>query len=280
VVSHELKFRRAFRHLKDIDDLTKGWVNGEHHTTRQETDPEDGRVVVYATAEQPPEDPFSLEIGEFLQSMRSGLDNLAYSLARAFTDPLPDDVAESSEFPIFGDRNRKGNLGGGSRRFHRTTRAGDPKRGSGLYKVRGWAPGAQAVVEGLQPYHRGDAYERSPLWILHELDNINRHRLLHTAFAYGGGFIFDPLKSHNLADIGTGVMETIGGPITTDTLIARIPLQPVDPELEVHIEVQPALDVVFAAGTPIVEHESVYKTLLDIYVHVVGTVVPALTPFL
>jgi hypothetical protein len=29
-----------------------------------------------------------------------------------------------------------------------------------------------------------------------------------------------------------------------------------------------------------VEHESVYKTLLDIYVHVVGTVVPALTPFL
>ncbi len=279
MLSHELKLRRAFRHLKDIDDFTKGRVNGDRHTTRQETDPEDGRVVVYATSEQPAEDPLSLDIGEFLHNIRSGLDNLAYGLASAFTNPLPDDIVESSEFPIFGDRDRQGNLGVGSGRFHET-QGGNPTRRSGLYKIRGWAPDAKTAVEGLQPYHRGNAYETDPLWIIHELDNINKHRLLHTAFAHGGGAGWNPARSRNLAAIGPGVIESIGGPITTDTPIARIPVQPIDPEIEVYVEVQPTLDVAFTQGTPIVEYESVYKTLRDTYVHVVGTVVPALKPYL
>jgi hypothetical protein len=205
--SHELKFRRAFRHLKDVDDLTRGWVKGDHHTTRQETDPKDGRLVVYATAEQPPEVPLSLDIGEFLHNMRSGLDSLAYSLAATNTVPLPDGVAESSEFPIFGNEDRQGHTGVGSSQFHRVTRSGEPVRGSGLYKIRGWAPSAQAVVERLQPYHRG-THTRG---ILHELDRVNKHRLLHTTVAHGTGFTLDPQRCRNLR-IGPGVIESLGGP--------------------------------------------------------------------
>jgi hypothetical protein len=279
MIGHELKFQRAFRHLKDIDAFTKGWVDGDHHTTRQEPDPNDGRIVVYATAEQPGEDPLSLDVGEFLHNMRSGLDNLAFNLAGSFTDPLPQDITESSEFPIFGDRDRQGNLGTGSTRFNRVDGNGNPTRGSGLYKIRGWAPGAQAAVEGLQPYHRGNAYESDPLWVLHELDNINKHRLLHTAFANGTGFTLDPARCRNLT-IGPGQIESLGGAITTDTPIARVPAHPADPQFEMHMEVQPALDVAFAQGTPIVEYESVYKTLRDIYLHVVGTAVPLLNPYL
>jgi hypothetical protein len=40
------------------------------------------------------------------------------------------------------------------------------------------AEGAVTDIERLQPYHRGDNAEKTLLWILHELNRDDKHRLL------------------------------------------------------------------------------------------------------
>jgi hypothetical protein len=103
---HELKMRRAFKHLKDLDFEVKAWVGGDHHSVEYDPDarwegpvppgnpgpdtstyylagslfipgqgpriaPEgvdfgQGTMTAYATAEQPPVDPMGLLIGDVL----------------------------------------------------------------------------------------------------------------------------------------------------------------------------------------------------------------------
>src|SRR5437667_11229671 len=99
-----------------------------------------------------------------------------------FTNPLHDDVAHDSQFPIVGDENRKGASGKGPEMFKGQTN-----------RIRGIDPKAQAIIEGLQPYQTGAAWRRHPLWLLTELSNLDKHRLLHvTSTAFSGIHIEPP----------------------------------------------------------------------------------------
>jgi hypothetical protein len=240
-----------------------------------------GAVVTYASAtEQPPTDPISLLIGDTLHNLRSGLDVLAYSLA-AYTKPLPEDFAHSSEFPIFGDEDRHGTPGIGSTRFNQLKNNGDPVPGSGLFKIRGWHPDAQTIVEGLQPYHRGNTFRDDPLWILHDLENVNKHRLLHTTVAISTGVTLIPSKCINLRCIGPGFIRGRSVTIETETPIGWVyGVHPIDPSLDVNVEVGTAIDVALDAQAPAAAGLPVARVLTDIYTYVVGTVLPALTPYL
>ena len=43
-------------------------------------------------------------------------------------------------------------------------------------------PAAQAIIEGLQPHHRQYGFfVTHPLWLLHGLSNVDKHRALHVA---------------------------------------------------------------------------------------------------
>jgi len=170
-------------------------------------------------------------------------------------------------------------MGVGHGRFHNITKKGDPAPGSGLSKIIGWDPGAQAIVEGLQPYNRGNGFTTDPLWILHELDRVNKHRLLHVGTVWTGAVVIDPSKSVNV-QTGVGIMEILGGPVTTDTPIAKMAILPLNPNAEMHMDIQAALEIAFAQGPPVAEEKRSTKTLRDIYMHVRGTIVPALVPYL
>ena len=243
-----------------------------------------GKLEAFVTAEMPPNDTLGVLIGDFLHNLRSCLDNLAYSLAASYTSPLPDDLADSSEFPIFGDENRAGNTSVGSAMFHHVTRSGDPVPGSGLHKIRGWHPDAQTTVEGLQPYYRGTAYREDLLWLLHDLDRIDKHRLLHTAVASSFGTLMEPGASQNVRCIGPGFMRVFGGAVETDTPIALIyGLHPIDPGAEMHVEIRPAFDLGLDPQTPVAPFATrmpLMRLLTDIYTHIGGTIIPALTPYL
>jgi hypothetical protein len=102
-------------------------------------------------------------VGDCLYTLRSSLDHLAWQLA-SLNGPPP----SGTEFPIFTDCGA----------YHRLSR-GKPARGSGLYKTRGIAPAEQALIEQSQPYNRPSDPEADPLWILHSLCNIDKHRVLH-----------------------------------------------------------------------------------------------------
>jgi hypothetical protein len=316
---HALKLDRALQHLKDLDGASSRWLDEHSCSVRNEYDPDAGfgkdrlpmphslqpskgaglggavtfagqvaldpapdfgqRVfTVYATlSEQPPRDPISLLIGETLHNMRSALDNLAFSLAVRFKgEPLPKKIADRSEFPIFGDEN-----GDGFDNFHRCTKKGEPAPGSGLAKIEGWDPRTHAIIEGLQPYKRGDDYRSDPLWALHELDRINKHRLLHTCAAVPTATRWDMMNFVNVRQMGPGIVEIFGVPIETDTPIIRIwGLHPIAPERQMDVDIRPALRVAFGLQTPVVPGEPVVETLGNLLAYIRTTALPPLVKFL
>jgi hypothetical protein len=301
---HELKLGRARKHLEDLNAEVTGWLDGYTCTVRQEYDPdasarpdgngfsllmgsvvmpgfttpegdlEWGRGLISIYIDEVPgkkiPDSFGLLLGDFLHNLRSGLDNLAYALMLAGPGPVADKMKSASEFPIFGDEDSKGQAGQGSAMF-----------GSAAHKYAGWKPGAKTAVEALQPYHRGQRFADDPLWWLHELDRIDKHRFLHTAVAYAVGAGWRPDLTVNLRAIGPGFIRAYGGPVERGAPVIRIGgVHLADPHGDVHVEVHPAFDVVFGAQTPAVREKPVLQTAAAIYNHIAANAVSPLSQFL
>jgi hypothetical protein len=94
-----------------------------------------------------------------MAALRSALDHAVFALSSSRGDEPP----AGSEFPIFLE----------DRKFRATTRPG------GLWKIRAVPTEAQRVIESVQPFHQGDGEpERHPLWVLHQLNNADKHRTL------------------------------------------------------------------------------------------------------
>lgn len=51
----------------------------------------------------------------------------------------------------------------------------DEYKTSGRGQIKGAGSLAMSLVKRLQPYHRGDDYASHPLWIIHELDILQKH---------------------------------------------------------------------------------------------------------
>jgi hypothetical protein len=112
---------------------------------------------------------------------------------------------------------------------------------------------------------------------LHDLDRIDKHRLLHTTVAASFGTLLDPGASRNVRCIGPGFMRVFRGIVETETPIALIyGIHPIDPSSEVHVEIRPALDIglevqSIATGMPLM------RLLTDFYTYIDGTVLRTLT---
>jgi hypothetical protein len=147
-------------------------------------------------------------------------------------------------------------------------------------------PKAQSIIEGLQPYHRGQAYATHPLWRIHELNRIDKHRLLHsTATNQSGTQVRVPSAwstAFQRGEIPSGAIESKGGEIKGRTEVAGwawpidAPL-PVDPA---EVGWGPALELTFDEGVPLVGGERVIATLGELYNYVVTDVLPPLVGFL
>jgi hypothetical protein len=100
--------------------------------------------------------------GEIIHHLRCGFDHTAWQLSS--TD-LQTTSPNQIEFPVFKERPKL--CGITKDKMCRYCR-----------KVQGITnPGALARIDSLQPYHRSDA-ARHPLWIIHEMDRIDKHREL------------------------------------------------------------------------------------------------------
>jgi hypothetical protein len=319
---HELKLLRAFKHLEELRSESSAWCESHPATVRHEIDldarwtgpvpppsgdslpagmtqhylaggmampdtPADRKDVppglpfgqgLLATditkhPEDPPRDPLSLLIGEVLHNLRSALDTLAYSLAVAYTKPLPEKAAQGSEFLIVGDVDGQGHAGVGSGLFQNARQR----------RIGAWHPDAQTAVEGLQPYHRGNKFRQHPLWILHELDRFNKHRLLHPAIAFNvtANWLINMDQPTNIHVLGPGVLQFWTGSVETDTPVARIyGLHPLDPDREMHMDIRPEIDIGFTADAPAAADMPVGAVLGGIYNYIIGDVLAALFKFL
>jgi hypothetical protein len=103
-------------------------------------------------------------VGEVIHQLRSSFDHLAWKLVEK-NGIDPDSVRPRVEFPVYRDRQEYGTSGKG--------------------KIHSAVKGSEALIERLQPYNDGNAYVTNPLWIVHRLDIMDKHKLL---FVVGATF--------------------------------------------------------------------------------------------
>jgi hypothetical protein len=104
---------------------------------------------------EPPRREWSLVIGDCVQNFRSALDHMVWQLA-----PESARIANPTalEFPIFSDPSRYASAA--------------PNR------IRSVPAAAQKIIEAVQPFNHSER-AKDPLWQLHKLSNIDKHRRLH-----------------------------------------------------------------------------------------------------
>lgn len=115
-----------------------------------------GRGIVVSDQTTTPEiDPrLNTIIGELLHNLRSALDHLAWQLVLNAKGTPTDDTKFPIEAPTTNPQGKQGTPGV----------AGDV------------SPKAKALIRSAQPYQWGARYREHPLWLLHKLWNIDKHR--------------------------------------------------------------------------------------------------------
>jgi hypothetical protein len=189
--------------------------------------------------EQPPLEKWASMAGECVHALRSALDHTAFELVRA-VDP----AATYSEFPIYKDETGK-----------------DGWNNNGKRKLPGVSEQVLAVVNVLQPYKRRKEFD--PLWRVHMLDIIDKHRHLN--------FVSPFLRrARFLAEGGTVDTEILAGPFKDGTPVARFKMSP-DQSANMYVQTEFTFDIAFGGGELII-NEPVLVMLEDSLVWTGGVV--------
>jgi len=192
------KVERAKAHLDEFKRILAAHESSHPIRVRAEIDTK-ARLHRYRYEAIDPPPMLGLLAGEFVYQLRSALDHAVWLIgcSRSPSGEAP----SNSEFPVFiepRDRRENGrNIPG----FEK----------SGRNKVSGLSPYAQTSIELMQPYHRGDAANSDPLWMLHELRNLDTHRVI------------QPVVAHlHIPNLG-GRVRIGGGPFKSGDIFAIVP---------------------------------------------------------
>lgn len=149
-----LKWKRGSEHFEWLE---AAW---QQYTLRFQSAldvvPISGEVELrLGTLSAPPRREWSLVIGDCVQNFRSALDHMVWQLA-----PAAARIANPTalEFPIFSDPTKYASAA--------------PNR------IGSVSAAAQRIIEAAQPFNQPE-YAKDPLWQLHTLSNIDKHRRLH-----------------------------------------------------------------------------------------------------
>ncbi|MDP3720331.1 MAG: hypothetical protein Q8T13_21420 [Acidobacteriota bacterium] len=151
------KIQRADELIRELDAHLSGVDPRTVHVVHVSRNSHNGEDSLGFRINPPPEpELLQVRVGEVLYQLRSCLDHLVGALERV--NGLDRD--SEYEFPVFWD-------------------AGKFKAGA-QRKIKGVSASAAARIEGLQPYQRKGfhSYRNHPLWILHDLGNTDKHRVL------------------------------------------------------------------------------------------------------
>lgn len=168
------KLKRADNHLEALKaEVASVTAEFDADGLRKTTDPANGDYVWVVDINEHRTDTVAAMAGDFIHNLRGALDHLVWELA----DP---DQRPRSEFPVFK------NDGAGNSGF----------TGGGAPKISSLPEDARQAIEALQPFHAGDDAVSHPLWLIHDLDIIDKHRRLLTAPAAASraGLIGPPFK--------------------------------------------------------------------------------------
>jgi hypothetical protein len=150
--------------------------------------------------------------GEIAYQLRSALDHLVY----IFAVETPEG---KREFPIF------------------DTPEEYEKRGRA--KIRGMPPRLAAIVESVQPFHRGAAKHQDTLWMLHRINIIDKHRIIPASVVYTSD-VKVRVETDRGFDVHLLVMEQVC--FEDGTELTSFPL----PDLNVSVDTETFCAVAFA----------------------------------
>jgi hypothetical protein len=155
--SWQLKYLRAREHLEQLRADHEWFIKGGPAAFTSQLDVETGEYVSQISRLDRLPAKWPALVGDCLQNLRASLNHLTWELDTR----KPADRDESVEFPIFWK----------------------PPKANAWAKRTGSLPTAvETAIKGFQPYCRGQANPTGdPLWWLHELARIDRHRYLHFA---------------------------------------------------------------------------------------------------
>jgi hypothetical protein len=115
--------------------------------------------------------------GEIVHHLRSSLDHVAWQLS---SEAYRRTKAHAIEFPIFDTKPvKKDEISRYDRRIKGIT-----------------SPSARKIIKEIQPYQRPDPLD-DPLWIVHDMDRIDKHREL--VFVFGSFSVLLPPELANYA---------------------------------------------------------------------------------
>jgi hypothetical protein len=261
------KLDRAEEHLKVIDGEEVAWLNTRPYRAVRKGEFDGPYEIVRVDMLRPPPDTLAPVIGDCLQNLRSALDHIAFQLAIDNLGRLPTaKEAKKVQFPISGERaHQKLN------EFLKSV--------PGQY-LRFIAPDAQAAIHQLQPCQRRNP-KHDPLWIVCELNNIDKHRRM----LLGGSVVHSAdwqpwfIPPHQIETIKVTDLVLNLGLLEQDAEIARVRWkgEPAGPEVDMTYQFMFA--IAFAEKRPI-RGLTTYPFLRNAAHYIRTTVFPAVAPFL
>jgi len=223
-----VKFSRACEHLNAIEQIVREWSDVTTYEYVSEPDPERSSMVdcvrYVAKIGGPPLPELSSLLGDCLHNFRGVLDHMIW-FASVVQSGDPPPGPKRIAFPAWDDE---------------TT-----------YKARGLhavSPKVREFVETLQPYHAGKEARKHPLWVLCELNNIDKHRELHAVQHVALAPVMNVASS--ISGPWFEVMED--GPVQDGTVLARLftPLAFRPFDVTVNLRVTHGVSIMKTESTP------------------------------
>lgn len=149
------KTERADKHIEDVEIAVRDFLATKPYSFGAKGDNRTGKCTFYVTRVADVPLPLIGTVGDALHNLRSALDHLAYQLVIANGEK----PRKLTSFPICKTVER-----------YQTT---------GLRQIEGMRQNAKDAIEAVQPYRGADPADT--LWCLHQLDIVDKHRVLVTA---------------------------------------------------------------------------------------------------
>lgn len=175
-----LKIQRAksrIRVLRSIQDEFRAQC--DYRVVVAELDTKRQQFALRALVNILPPSDLGLCIGEVAHNLRSALDGLVYQLGK-LNEASERDLTRT-QFPIFLKQRFSGCVG-------KCQRRPPHYRCSAKRYIEPLKQKHKTAIERWQPYRYGNLGKRSPLYLLHELNNADKHRLLQVAGGNVAGY--------------------------------------------------------------------------------------------
>lgn len=149
-----LKIERAKKHVSDLQPVIDAFRKSNPYKIDAQHDPQTRRLIYRIVSMEPVPDDIPIIVGDAVQCLRSALDHLAYQLW------LIGSLAGNGrrvQFPIFSAQKQKTDFPA---------------------EIQGMGQPVVDAFDALQPYKGGKGNQ---FWVLSELNNADKHRLLVSA---------------------------------------------------------------------------------------------------